>query len=93
LEEKTSELISSFQPFGDSDSSNWREEFNAVLKKLDAENKKFKMLISGSNVDSATSSERETPAEKTKALGELLNLGLISEKEFKEKKAQLLKQI
>lgn len=93
LEEKTSELISSFQPFGDSDSSNWREEFNAVLKKLDAENKKFKMLISGSNVDSATSSERETPAEKIKALGELLNLGLISEKEFKEKKAQLLKQI
>jgi len=77
----------------DSDSSNWREEFNAVLKKLDAENKKFKMLISGSNVDSATSSERETPAEKIKALGELLNLGLISEKEFKEKKAQLLKQI
>ena len=93
LEEKTAELISSFQPFGDSDSSNWRDEFNSVLKKLDAENKKFKMLISGTNVDSTAPSGRETPAEKIKALGELLNLGLISEKEFKEKKAQLLKQI
>ena len=92
LGEKAEELTNSFEPFADSDSTQWREEFNNALKRLDAENKKFKMLISSTGVDQAISAGKETPAEKIKALGELLNLGLINEREFKEKKAKLLEE-
>lgn len=93
LKSRMQNLFEIYKPFEDYETEVWQQEFKVALGQLENEYKKFNMVSSGSSVAAQEMSEQQNPIEKIKSLGELLDLGLITQKDFEEKKAKLLKEI
>lgn len=86
-------LFEIFRPLEPYQSESWIDEFKSSLSKLQSEYKKYNLITSGSGSSAKQSSSNQSPADKIKALGELLELGLITKKEFETKKGQILENI
>lgn len=84
-------LLADWDPRSENSYQDWRDEFTSRYQLLVA---KHKALLTTLSQPASTSNHDSMSAiEKIKKLGELLELGLITEEEFTDKKSKLLGQI